>query len=156
MNNSGITINDTAVIIALRQFAPDKMAEANRRALAASSMVLVRAARLKLRGVTANAQSTRTADRRGWSRLKGSKRLGSLEDGIRFRTSQTGTMSRINILGDFRLKFFEGGTALRSKRSGANTGMMTARPFFHPAFYASQEQMYNALANSLNKSVEKK
>lgn len=156
MNNTGITIDDGNVIRALRQFAPREMVSANRRALAASSMVLVKAARLKLRGVTARSASTRSADRKGWTKLKGNRRVTTLENGIRFRVNEFGTVTRINIMGDFRLKWFEAGTEMREKRNKASTGRMEAHPFFQPAFRAAQSQMFAALTESLNKSIRQK
>ena len=158
MNNTGITIDDGNVIRALRQFAPREMVSANRRALAASSMVLVKAARLKLRGVTARSASTRSADRKGWTKLKGNRRVTTLENGIRFRVNEFGTVTRINIMGDFRLKWFEAGTEMREKRNKASTGRMNEDKFqfFHPAFRAAQVQMYAALTESLNKSIRQK
>lgn len=158
MNNTGITIDDGNVIRALRQFAPREMVSANRRALAASSMVLVKAARLKLRGVTARSASTRTADRKGWTKMKGNRRVTTLENGIRFKVNEFGTVTRINIMGDFRLKWFEAGTEMREKRNKASTGRMNEDKFqfFHPAFRAAQVQMFAALTESLNKSIRQK
>ena len=158
MNNTGITIDDGNVIRALRQFAPREMVQANRRALAASSMVLVKAARLKLRGVTSHSASTRTADRKGWSKMKGNRRVTTLENGIRFKVNDTGTVTRINIMGDFRLKWFEAGTEYREKRNKASTGRMSKEKFqfFHPAFRAAQMQMFAMLTESLNKSIQSK
>ena len=158
MNETGITIDDGNVIRALRQFAPREMVSANRRALAASSMVLVKAARLKLRGVTARSASTRTADRKGWTKMKGNRRVTTLENGIRFKVNEFGTVTRINIMGDFRLKWFEAGTEMREKRNKASTGRMNEDKFqfFHPAFRAAQVQMFAALTDSLNKSIRQK
>ena len=159
MNNTSITIDDGNVIRALRQFAPREMVSANRRALAASSMVLVKAARLKLRGVTARSASTRTADRKGWTKMKGNRRVTTLENGIRFKVNEFGTVTRINIMGDFRLKWFEMGAgwkAPRVTRKGQDRGDMPARPFFAPAINAAKGKMAEAMRKTIVDAVNKR
>ena len=83
------------------------MQRVHKAAFRASARVLVKEARLKLAAVTGRSRSTRTADRKGWSRLKGSKKVGALNDGVRYYVSRNNDFAKVHIMGDYRLKFFE-------------------------------------------------
>ena len=80
-----------------------EMQKVHRAALAKSAAVLTKQAKLTLQGVTSRANSSRTADRRGWSKLKGKGRIGKLSDGVRFYVSRDVDFAKIHIMKDFRL-----------------------------------------------------
>ena len=84
----------------------------------------------------------------------------TLEDGIRLRVDKDYTEAVVNILGDFRLKFFEKGTKSRYTRKGFYRGAMGSskegnsnyRNFFRDA----RDKDYTAsIMESISKSLNK-
>ena len=135
------------------------MQRVHKAAFRASARVLVKEARLKLAAVTGRSRSTRTADRKGWSRLKGSKKVGALNDGVRYYVSRNNDFAKVHIMGDFRLKWFEMGAgwkAPRVTRKGQDRGDMPARPFFAPAINAAKGKMAEAMRKTIVDAVNKK
>ncbi|MBD5252316.1 MAG: hypothetical protein HDS49_04715 [Bacteroides sp.] len=58
----------------------------------------------------------------------------TMESGVRLKADKDYCEVSVSILGDFRLKFFEKGTAQRSlRRGGANRGSITPLNFFREA-----------------------
>lgn len=148
------------VLHMFRTLGVNEMQGVHKKALAASARVLVKDARLKLAGVTGRSRSTRTADRRGWSRLKGKGRIGALNDGVRYYVSRNVDFAKVHIMGDFRLKFFEMGTAYRETRKGQSRGKMfrdsNSRPFFAPAINAARGKMIEAMRKTIVDAVKKR
>lgn len=135
------------------------MQRVHKAAFRASARVLVKEARLKLAAVTGRSRSTRTADRKGWSRLKGSKKVGALNDGVRYYVSRNNDFAKVHIMGDFRLKWFEMGAgwkAPRVTRKGQDRGDMPARSFFAPAINAAKSKMTEAMRKTIVDAVNKR
>ena len=147
--SSALHIDQRGVLQVFASLSVDKMTAAHKTALRRSLRVLVNETRIQLRGVTARSRTGITSERRGW---RGTKKL---EDGIKMRVSRDGTMGKVHIMGDFRLKYFELGTGPRKKKSGASTGSMTARPFFAPAINASRAKMAEEFERSLVRYIKK-
>lgn len=150
---TGITFDSRSVLRTFASLEVKEMRKVHRAALAKSANVLVRDARMKLQAVSSRAGSTRTADRRGWSRLKGKGRIGKLTDGVRMYVSRDSDFAKVHIMKDFRLKFFELGTSQRKTRQGHNRGMMASRPFFVPAVNASKARMSDTMSKTIADAV---
>ena len=153
---TGVTFDANAVLRTFSLLSVDEMRKVHRAALAKGARILVNETRLMLRDVTGRASSTRTADRRGWSKIKGRGRIGKLSDGVRMYVSRDSDFAKVHIMGDFRLKFFEMGTDPRETRKGYNRGTMIARPFFSPAITASKQKMADTIRKSIVDAVMKK
>ena len=157
--NSEFLVTRADVLHMFRMLGVNEMQGVHRKALAASARVLVKDARLKLAGVTGRSRSTRTADRRGWSRIKGKGRIGALNDGVRYYVSRNVDFAKVHIMGDFRLKWFEMGAgwkAPRVTRKGQDRGDMPARPFFAPAINAAKGRMAEAMRKTIVDAVNKR
>lgn len=158
--SSEFLVTKADVLYMFRKLGVNEMQGVHKKALAASARVLVKDARLKLQSVTGRARSTRTADRRGWSRLKGSGRIGRLNDGVRYYVSRNVDFAKVHIMGDFRLKFFEMGTDPRKTRKGMNRGKMfrdaNSRPFFEPAINAAKGRMIETMRKTIVDAVNKR
>lgn len=157
---TGVTFNADAVLRTFSLLSVDEMRKVHRAALAKGARILVNETRLMLRDVTGRASSTRTADRRGWSKIKGRGRIGKLSDGVRMYVSRDSDFAKVHIMGDFRLKFFEMGTDPRETRKGYNRGKMfkysDAMPFFSPAITVSKQKMADTIRKSIVDAVMKK
>ena len=156
MSRTGITLSADGVLKVFSSLGVSEMQKVHRAALAKSAAVLTKQAKLTLQGVTSRANSSRTADRRGWSKLKGKGRIGKLSDGVRFYVSRDVDFAKIHIMKDFRLKFFEMGTNLRKTRKGYNRGAMPMRKFFEPSIVSSKEQMVETMRKVIVDAVNKR
>ena len=157
---SEFTIDANDVLRVFASLGVQDMQRVHKAAFRASARVLVKEARLKLQSVTGRARSTRTADRRGWSKLKGSGRIGALNDGVRYYVSRNVDFAKVHIMGDFRLKWFEMGTAYRETRKGQSRGKMfrdsNTRSFFVPAINAAKGRMIEAMRKTIVDAVNKR
>lgn len=157
---SEFTIDANDVLRVFASLGVQDMQRVHKAAFRASARVLVKEARLKLQSVTGRARSTRTADRRGWSKLKGSGRIGALNDGVRYYVSRNVDFAKVHIMGDFRLKWFEMGTAYRETRKGQSRGKMfrdsNTRSFFVPAINAAKGKMAEAMRKTIVDAVNKR
>jgi hypothetical protein len=158
MSEFRIDANDVLRVFA--SLGVQDMQRVHKAAFRASARVLVKEARLKLAAVTGRSRSTRTADRKGWSRLKGSKKVGALNDGVRYYVSRDNDFAKVHIMGDFRLKWFEMGTAYRETRKGQSRGKMfrdsNTRSFFAPAINAAKGKMAEAMRKTIVDAVNKR
>lgn len=156
---SEFTIDANDVLRVFASLGVQDMQRVHKAAFRASARVLVKEARLKLAAVTGRSRSTRTADRKGWSRLKGSKKVGALNDGVRYYVSRDNDFAKVHIMGDFRLKWFEMGAGWkdpRVTRKGQDRGDMLARPFFSPAINAAKGKMAEAMRKTIVDAVNKR
>ena len=157
---SEFTIDANDVLRVFSSLGVQDMQRVHKAAFRASARVLVKEARLKLAAVTGRSRSTRTADRKGWSRLKGSKKVGALNDGVRYYVSRNNDFAKVHIMGDFRLKWFEMGTGPRKTRKGVSRGKMfkdaNSRPFFSPAINAAKGEMAEAMRKTIVDAVNKR
>lgn len=75
----------------------------------------------------------------------------TMESGVRLKADKDYCEVSVSILGDFRLKFFEKGTAQRSlRRGGANRGSITPLNFFREA---RQQGIDETINNSITESL---
>lgn len=87
----------------------------------------------------------------------------TLSSGLRLKVNKENTEAKVHLLGDFRLKFFELGTIIRTvkKRNGkklnkeANRGSIIASHFFATAKQQSENEVFSTLDNIISDSVNK-
>lgn len=159
MSSTSFTILKDDVLKVFASLGVSEMQSVHKKALAASARVLVKDARVKLAGVSSRSRSTRTADRRGWSKLKGKGRISKINDGVRYYVSRNVDFAKVHIMGDFRLKFFEMGAGWKSPRitrKGQDRGIMEARPFFSPAINAAKGRMAEVMRKTIIDAVNKR
>lgn len=112
-----------------------------KRGLNAAAQVVLRQARTNLREVTGRARSKRYNAIKGYNLIKNRQGIvtgvRSLEQGIRTKYHASdeadGPYAKVNIMKDFRLRFFEGGTKTRRTRKGYDRGHIEASHFFTKA-----------------------
>lgn len=77
----------------------------------------------------------------------------TMESGIRLKADKDYVEVSVSILGDFRLKFFERGTALRrTRKTGANRGAIKPLYFFRSA---RQQDLGDIINNSITDSLKR-
>lgn len=77
----------------------------------------------------------------------------TMESGVRLKADKDYCEVSVSILGDFRLKFFEKGTAQRRlRRGGANRGMIKPLYFFREA---RQQDIDDTINNSITESLRR-
>lgn len=76
----------------------------------------------------------------------------TMESGIRLKADKDYCEVSVNILGDFRLKFFEKGTKLRKTKKGANRGAIKPYYFFRNA---RQQDITDTINNSITESLRR-
>lgn len=119
--------------------------QAKRNALRQASRILVNETKKQLRQVIGSAINHRNR----WN----GRTLGS---GIKNNANREGTEAKVHIMGDFRLKFFEKGTAIRRlRRNGANRGKINASYFFRTAKQNKEREIFNTLDNLLSQSIQR-
>ena len=76
-----------------------------------------------------------------------------MESGVKLRADKDYCEVSVSILGDFRLKFFEKGTAQRRlRRGGANRGSIKPLNFFRKA---RQQDIGDTINNSITESLRR-
>lgn len=157
MDSIEFEFNDKALENAIKMITGDEMNKIMKRATSQAAEIVKKRAKENLRGVTNRAKSRYTNIKRGWYAIvKKGKVVGyrTLEQGIRSKYHAAGKnkdddagFTKVNIMGDFRLRFFEGGTKERYKKSnGGNTGHMTATNFFTKAISETEDEATKRMA----------
>lgn len=79
----------------------------------------------------------------------------SLSSGIKFHTKNKNE-SKIYIMGDFRLKFFEMGTKIRPfKTRKGDSGKITENKFFTKARRSKEKEIFQSMNRLLSESIQK-
>lgn len=120
-------------------------------ALRTASNILVKQARLNLKQVVQN--STKVT-------VKGKFKGLKLINGIQTKVWRDGKTSKVNILSDGRLKWFELGTNERTtkkkqKRSVHSTGSIKQSNFFTKARQSTESQVFQSLESIITKQIIK-
>lgn len=126
----------------------DSLNDENRKSILFSALKkgsdkLVKDSRLQLRQKLGNGATTP-------NRWNGK----TMESGIRFRGDKDYCELNVNIMGDFRLKFFERGTKIRLTKKGANRGSITPLKFFMNA-RANESNITNTINKSIQESLNR-
>lgn len=135
----------------------------SKRATSAAAAIIKAEAKKQLKQHTGKAKSTYTNAKHGWNLIK-SKKTGkvigvkSLEQGIVAKYHRDEAMSKVNIMGDFRLKWMEKGTQSRyaKLKSGAKAhrGQMPEWRFFHDAIQLKSESAWYRMQEIINRNIE--
>ena len=117
-----------------------------KQALRKSANILAREARKQLKQKMGNSANRKTT------------KYGPLIKGIKAKVARSAKSAKVHIMGDFRLKFFELGTApryLRRKHNFAYRGKITANHFFKSARQNKEQAAKDSLISNLEESIRK-
>ena len=165
MDDLELTISsDNEIDEAIKKLSGDEMNKIIKRATSSAASIVLKRAKENLRGVTNRSKSRYTNLKRGWNAIvKRGKVIGvrTLEQGIRQKYHAAGKneddagFTKVNIMGDFRLNFFEGGTKERKKKSNnASTGHMTATNFFTKAISETESDVYSRMSTIIEANLK--
>lgn len=118
MNN--VQVDATQVLAMFSEFDEKHRKVVFRRSLGEASRILVRETRKQLRGVRTKSGSLNTKTKSKWTGK-------TLESGVRYKIAKNAKESKVHIMGDFRLKFFELGTKDRNTKGHRVTGKYWSR-----------------------------
>lgn len=159
MNEAKFNVDDSKVLDVFASLSTKKMKNSYKNALKKSSRILVNEAKKNFRKVTSRYKSKASNLKNGWhtkTDKNGNVTAKSLQDGIKFSVSKDAESSKIHIMGDFRLKFFEMGTKVRQLRKNkAYRGRMTASWFFKTARNTKEQQIETDFQQNLRESILK-
>lgn len=132
----------------------------SKRATKAAAQIILSETKKELRRHTGKAKSTYTNAKHGWNLIK-SKKTGkvigvkSLEQGIRMKYHKDEAMTKVNIMGDMRLKWMEKGTEDRyTKETKAFRGHMPQWWFFKTAIDNSSASAYDRMQRIVEINLE--
>ena len=132
----------------------------SKRATKAAAQVILSETKKELKKHTNKSKSTFTNAKHGWNLIK-SKKTGqvigvkSLEQGIRMKYHKDEAMTKINIMGDMRLKWMEKGTEQRyTKETKAYRGSMPDWWFFRDAINNKRSEAYDRMQKIIELNLE--
>lgn len=147
-----VEVNTEQIIAQFESLKSGQQKAVFRSALGKASAMLVAASRKVLRTVL-KPGATKTPNR--WDGK-------TMESGISRNVWKNAKGAKVNIMGDFRLKFFEMGTAERStfralkKRKPSYKGKIKASHFFQQAKQMTQEKIFAVLNQIIAQNIVKK
>lgn len=140
---NGITVNASDVLRRFANLNGREQKKVYKMALRKASSILVKETKQQLKTVVGRKINSRNS----WN----GKTLGS---GIKISVADDASEAKIHILGDFRLKFFEKGTATRTlRRGGANRGAMRAHYFFRTAKTNKEQEIFSNIDRLISESI---
>jgi hypothetical protein len=165
---SNVQVDAAQVLAMFSEFDEKHRKVVFRRSLGEASRILVRETRKQLRGVRTKSGSLSTKTKSKWTGK-------TLESGVRYKIAKNAKESKVHIMGDFRLKFFELGTKDRRtkgyrvvgkhwvggriykerKGSGGFRGRIEASKFFAKGKEMSERQVFASMDQIFSKHVEK-
>ena len=142
--SESITVDSRAFIRDLNRLSSRNHKRAIRKSLIEGAKVTVKEARRGLRMAV------------GKTAFKKSKKTGkSIASGIRY-SAQKNILDngvKVSIMKDFRLKFFEDGTADRYTKKGYNRGKIAKTNFFTNSLSRCEEQAFNKVQETFRNEV---
>jgi hypothetical protein len=139
MNN--VEIDDKKVKDFFKELSSKERIKAQKLAIKKASQILVKEAKRNLKNSVKNAKKST-------SLISGIKSKVVEDDGEVF--------SKIHILGDFRLKFFELGTKVRKlRKNNANRGVINPTYFFKTAKDSKEKEVISSINELLIQSILK-
>lgn len=153
---SELQIDNRQVLEMFSQLSNKKMKKVHTEALRKAAKVIQREAKIELRKATTAYRSNKSNLKNGWHIKKkndGTVTAKSLQDGIRVSVAKDAGSSKVHILGDFRLKWFEKGTNNRQTRKGYNRGAMKSTHFFKIARQNKEQEAENELQRFITESI---
>ena len=165
---SNVQVDATKVLAMFSEFDEKHRKAVFRRSLGEASRILVRETRKQLRGVRTKSGSLSTKTKSKWTGK-------TLESGVRYKIAKNAKESKVHIMGDFRLKFFELGTKDRRTKGyrvigkywkgarvykirtgkGGFRGRIDASKFFAKGKEMSERQVFASMDQIFSKHVEK-
>ena len=140
---NGLTVNASDVLRRFANLTGREQKKVYKQALRKASTILTKETKLQLKAIVGRKINSRNR----WN----NKTLGS---GIRTRIADDASEAKIHIMGDFRLKFFEKGTAIRAIRRGsANRGSMTPHYFFRKAKVNKEQEIFSNMDRLISESI---
>lgn len=137
-------INDSSVQNLFRALDDDSRRRILLTALKAGGQKLLKETKIQLRAKLGAGASTP-------NRWNGK----TMESGVKLKVLKDYCEVDVNIMGDFRLKFFEKGTKLRrTRKTKANRGQIRGLNFFQAA-RAKEAEITSAINNSIAESLKK-
>lgn len=161
-----LNIDMNTLLNRFASLSPSKQRSVHVKALKAASGILIKETRKNVKqlfgshATTRRASTTDVSFRKSGYLDKGTKATSlnsydSLTSGVRGNVNKEGTMATVNIMGDFRLKWFELGTKGRNTKKGLGRGFIQAHYFFRSAQKAVGGQAFNVVRDILTKSIQK-
>lgn len=140
---SNVTVDDSKLQNLFRALDSDRRKQILFSALKAGGQNLMQETKSQLRSKLGSGASTP-------NRWNGK----TMESGIRLKADKDYCEVAVNVMGDFRLKFFERGTKLRQTKKKANRGSIKALYFFQSARQKADDVtgiINNSIAESLRR-----
>jgi hypothetical protein len=151
MLSTNIT-NDKEVLAALERLSTKGMQDTIKRTLLRVGAKLKTEAIKNLRKVTTRSNIKGSKTSKGWEKRP-------LEKGITNRVWKKLDGATVTIMGDYRLKWFEGGTAERYRKAHfkktVSTGKMKPSNFFQNAINSKQQSLMEDISKELSKQISK-
>jgi DNA-binding FadR family transcriptional regulator len=145
MSNQGMIVDADNVLNVFAGLTSREQKQVYRNALRKAARILTAETKVQLRSIVGSKVNSRNR----WN----GKTLGS---GIKLKVDREATEAKVHIMGDFRLKFFEKGTAVRTlRRNGANRGAMGAHYFFRTAKTNKETEVFNSMDNLILESINR-
>ena len=148
--NSGLTVDDRELILALNRMSPKKMNAAYKKAMKKSLDPIVKQTKVNLRK-----SGIKNVSRKYVSKKTG-REYRSMLSGVMTSINMNGedAYGKVHIMKEFRLKWFEKGTMLRKTDKGWNRGRITPRWFFKSAVDSKSKEAANTLDENIRKSIQ--
>lgn len=136
MNNAKINVDTRSILKLFANLSSKKQATVYKNALKKAANILVKETRKQLKHDV---------------KLNKSK----MSKGIRISKKSNDKKATVHIMGDYRLRFFENGTATRKKKSGSSTGKITATHFFERARNNKEKEVFDSINKNIRDEIIK-
>lgn len=151
MNSGEFTVDAKQVIAMFNEFNAKLKKKTFSTALRKAATILRKQTVANLRQVV-----KRTRGRNRWNGK-------TLESGIRIKIAKSGQAAKVHLMGDFRLKFFEMGTAQRQVTSikgkklkkARNTGRIQGKYYFKNAKQQTESKVFDSIEQHLIDTINK-
>lgn len=151
MNNGDIKVDDKEVLKALASLSFKQMNKAYRTGMKKSLDPILKQTKSNLR-----ASGIRNVNKPYYG--KGGKKYMSMMQGVKssvYIGDTEDSFGKVHIMREFRLKFFEKGTAQRKTRKGWNRGSISPKWFFRNAVNQKMNESEQSLEKNIRESIMK-
>lgn len=152
MTDTGITVDDKAVLLALSRLSFKQMDKAYRTGMKKALDPILKQTKLNLRK-----SGIRNVNKPYVSRING-KRYLSMMQGVKtsvYIGNTEDSYGKVHIMKEFRLKWFEKGTMLRKTEKGYNRGSIAPKWFFRTAVMQKSKEAADSLDENIRISIQK-
>lgn len=151
MNNGDIKVDDKEVLKALASLSWKQMNKAYKNGMKKSLDPILKQTKSNLR-----ASGIRNVNKPYYG--KGGKKYMSMLQGVKssvYIGDTEDSFGKVHIMREFRLKFFEKGTAIRKTRKGWNRGSIQPKWFFRNAVNQKMREATDTLDKNISDSIMK-